>query len=103
MSHIKEQQVYFGEIPLMTENGTFIVNGNERVVVSPASPLTRHLLRLTIKGKTHGRSKSSSSARIIPNRGSWIDFEFDNKDILYVRIDRRRKLPATVFYVALGY
>ncbi|TNE88639.1 MAG: DNA-directed RNA polymerase subunit beta [Deltaproteobacteria bacterium] len=101
VSNIKEQPVYFGEIPLMTENGTFIINGTERVVVSqlhrsPGIFFDSH------RSKTGG-AKEIFTARIIPNRGSWIDFEFDSKDILYVRIDRRRKLPATVLLRALGY
>ncbi len=102
VSNIKEQEVYFGEIPLMTEHGTFIVNGTERVVVSQLhrSP---GIFFDSSKGKASGSSKNIFSARIIPNRGSWIDFEFDSKDILYVRIDRRRKLPATVLLRALGY
>ncbi len=101
VSNIKEQPVYFGEIPLMTENGTFIVNGTERVIVSQLhrSP---GIFFDSQMSKTGGR-KEIFSARIIPNRGSWIDFEFDSKDILYVRIDRRRKLPATVLLRALGY
>ena len=101
VSNIKEQPVYFGEIPLMTENGTFIVNGTERVVVSQLhrSP---GIFFDSSRSKTGGQ-KEIFSARIIPNRGSWIDFEFDSKDILYVRIDRRRKLPATVLLRALGY
>jgi DNA-directed RNA polymerase subunit beta len=101
VSNIKEQPVYFGEIPLMTENGTFIVNGTERVVVSQLhrSP---GIFFDSKRSKTSG-AKLIFSARIIPNRGSWIDFEFDTKDILYVRIDRRRKLPATVLLRALGY
>ncbi len=101
VSNIKEQPVYFGEIPLMTENGTFIVNGTERVVVSQLhrSP---GIFFDSNRSKTGGQ-KEIFSARIIPNRGSWIDFEFDSKDILYVRIDRRRKLPATVLLRALGY
>jgi DNA-directed RNA polymerase subunit beta len=99
--NIKEQPVYFGEIPLMTENGTFIVNGTERVVVSQLhrSP---GIFFDSSRSKT-GVKKELFSARIIPNRGSWIDFEFDTKDIMYVRIDRRRKLPATVLLRALGY
>ncbi len=102
VSNIKEQEVYFGEIPLMTENGTFIVNGTERVVVSQLhrSP---GIFFDAGKSKTGTSGKTIFSARIIPNRGSWIDFEFDTKDILYVRIDRRRKLPATVLLRALGY
>ncbi len=101
VSNIKEHPVYFGEIPLMTENGTFIVNGTERVIVSQLhrSP---GIFFDSQRSKTGG-SKEIFSARIIPNRGSWIDFEFDSKDILYVRIDRRRKLPATVLLRALGY
>ena len=101
VSNIKEQPVYFGEIPLMTENGTFIVNGTERVVVSQLhrSP---GIFFDSNQSKTGGH-KLIYSARIIPNRGSWIDFEFDTKDILFVRIDRRRKLPATVLLRALGY
>jgi DNA-directed RNA polymerase subunit beta len=101
IANIKEQPVYFGEIPLMTENGTFIINGTERVVVSQLhrSP---GIFFDSNRSKTGG-SKMIFSARIIPNRGSWIDFEFDTKDILYVRIDRRRKLPATVLLRALGY
>ena len=99
---MKESDVYFGEIPLMTENGTFIVNGTERVVVSQLhrSP---GIFFDENPAKTGGVGKTIYSARIIPNRGSWIDFEFDTKDILYVRIDRRRKLPATVLLRALGY
>ncbi|NCG17824.1 MAG: DNA-directed RNA polymerase subunit beta, partial [Rhodobacterales bacterium] len=101
VSNIKEQPVYFGEIPLMTEHGTFIVNGTERVVVSQLHRSPGIFFDSNIS-KTGGQ-KQIFSARIIPNRGSWIDFEFDSKDILYVRIDRRRKLPATVLLRALGY
>ena len=98
---IKEQEVYFGEIPLMTENGTFIINGTERVIVSQLhrSP---GVFYDHDKGKTHSSGKVLYSARVIPYRGSWLDFEFDHKDILYVRIDRRRKMPATVLLKALG-
>src|SRR6266700_2344356 len=98
---VKEQEVYFGEIPLMTENGTFIINGTERVVVSQLhrSP---GVFYDHDKGKTHSSGKLLYSARVIPYRGSWIDFEFDPKDILYVRIDRRRKFHATVLLRALG-
>jgi DNA-directed RNA polymerase subunit beta len=102
VSNIKEQEVYFGEIPLMTQNGTFIINGTERVVVSQLHRSPGIFFDVS-KSKTGGSGKSIFSARIIPNRGSWIDFEFDTKDILYVRIDRRRKLPATVMLRALGY
>jgi DNA-directed RNA polymerase subunit beta len=99
---IKEQEIYFGTIPLMTENGTFIVNGTERVVVSQLhrSP---GIFFDHDKGKTHSSGKLLYSARIIPLRGSWIDLEFDPKDILYVRIDRRRKFPATILLKALGH
>ena len=99
---IKEQEVYFGEIPLMTDTGTFIINGTERVVVcqlhrSPGVFFDHD------KGKTHSSGKLLYSARVIPYRGSWLDFEFDPKDIIYVRIDRRRKMHATVLLRALGY
>jgi DNA-directed RNA polymerase subunit beta len=102
VSNIKEQEVFFGEIPLMTTNGTFIVNGTERVVVSQLhrSP---GIFFSAGKSKSATSNKTIFTARIIPSRGSWIDFEFDTKDILYVRIDRRRKLPATVLLRALGY
>ncbi len=99
---VKEQEVYFGEIPLMTETGTFIVNGTERVVVSQLHRSPGIFFEHD-KGKTHASGKLLYSARIIPYRGSWLDFEFDPKDILHVRIDRRRKLPATVLLKALGY
>jgi DNA-directed RNA polymerase subunit beta len=99
---IKEQEVYFGEIPLMTENGTFIINGTERVIVSQLhrSP---GVFFSHDKGKTHSSGKILHNARVIPYRGSWLDFDFDHKDLLWVRIDRRRKLPATVLLKALGY
>jgi DNA-directed RNA polymerase subunit beta len=99
---VKEQEVYFGEIPLMTENGTFIINGTERVVVSQLHRSPGAFFEHD-KGKTHSSGKLLYSARIIPYRGSWIDFEFDHKDLLYVRIDRRRKMYATVLLRALGY
>jgi DNA-directed RNA polymerase subunit beta len=98
---VKEQEVYFGEIPLMTENGTFIINGTERVVVSQLHRSPGAFFDHD-KGKSHSSGKLLYNARIIPYRGSWIDFEFDHKDLLYVRIDRRRKLPATVLIRALG-
>ncbi|WNG38107.1 DNA-directed RNA polymerase subunit beta [Archangium minus] len=98
---VKEQEVYFGEIPLMTQNGTFIINGTERVVVSQLHRSPGAFFDHD-KGKSHSSGKLLYNARIIPYRGSWIDFEFDHKDILYVRIDRRRKLPATVLIRALG-
>ncbi len=99
---VREQEVYVGELPLMTERGTFIVNGTERVVVSqlhrsPGASFTHD------KGRTHASGKVLYSARIIPYRGSWLDFEFDARDILYVRIDRRRKMPATILLKAFGY
>ena len=99
---IKEQEVYLGEIPLMTDNGTFIINGTERVIVSQLHRSPGVFFEHD-KGKTHSSGKLLFSARVIPYRGSWLDFEFDPKDILYVRIDRRRKLPATVLLRALGY
>jgi DNA-directed RNA polymerase subunit beta len=99
---IKEQEVYFGEIPLMTESGTFVINGTERVIVSQLhrSP---GLFFSHVKGKAHSPGKLLYSARLIPYRGSWIDFEFDHNELLYVRIDRRRKLLATILLKALGY
>ncbi|MCD6561734.1 MAG: DNA-directed RNA polymerase subunit beta [Deltaproteobacteria bacterium] len=99
---IKEQEIYFGTIPMMTERGTFIVNGTERVVVSQLHRSPGVFFDHD-KGKTHASGKPIYSARIIPLRGSWLDFEFDPKDILFVRIDRRRKFPATVFLKALGF
>ncbi len=99
---IKEQEVYFGEIPLMTETGTFIINGTERVVVSQLHRSPGVFFDHD-KGKTHSSGKLLYSARIIPYSGSWLDFEFDHKDIMFVRIDRRRKMHATVLLRALGY
>ncbi|PZR13947.1 MAG: DNA-directed RNA polymerase subunit beta [Archangium gephyra] len=98
---VKEQEVYFGEIPLMTENGTFIINGTERVVVSQLHRSPGAFFDHD-KGKSHSSGKLLYNARVIPSRGSWLDFEFDHKDLLYVRIDRRRKLPVTVLIRALG-
>ena len=98
---IKEQDVYMGDIPLMTENGTFIINGTERVIVSQMHRSPGVFFDHD-KGKTHSSGKYLYSARIIPYRGSWLDFEFDPKDILHVRIDRRRKLPVTNMLRALG-
>jgi len=99
---IKEQEIYFGTLPLMTDNGTFIINGTERVIVSQLhrSP---GIFFDHDRGKTHSSGKILYSARIIPLRGSWLDLEFDPKDILYIRIDRRRKFPVTVLLKALGY
>ncbi|WLF84230.1 DNA-directed RNA polymerase subunit beta [Moraxella sp. ZY210820] len=99
---VREQEVYMGEIPLMTENGTFVINGTERVIVSQLHRSPGVFFDHD-KGKTHSSSKVLYSARIIPYRGSWLDFEFDAKDLVYVRIDRRRKLLATVILRALGY
>src|SRR3979409_856157 len=99
---VKEQEVYFGEIPLMTDTGTFIINGTERVVVSQLHRSPGVFFDHD-KGKTHSSGKLLYSARVIPYRGSWLDFEFDPKDIIYVRIDRRRKMHATVLLRALGY
>jgi DNA-directed RNA polymerase subunit beta len=98
---IKEQDVYMGDIPLMTNKGTFIVNGTERVIVSQMHRSPGVFFDHD-KGKTHSSGKLLFAARIIPYRGSWLDFEFDAKDVVYVRIDRRRKLPATTFLYALG-
>ncbi|MEQ8955111.1 MAG: DNA-directed RNA polymerase subunit beta, partial [Gammaproteobacteria bacterium] len=99
---IKEQEVYMGEIPLMTDSGTFIINGTERVVVSQLHRSPGVFFDHD-RGKTHSSGKLLYSARVIPYRGSWLDFEFDPKDMVYVRIDRRRKLPATVLLRALGF
>ena len=99
---IKEQEIYFGTIPIMTDRGTFIVNGTERVIVSQLHRSPGVFFDHD-KGKTHASGKLLYSARIIPLRGSWLDFEFDPKDLLYVRIDRRRKFPVTTFLKALGY
>jgi len=99
---IKEQEVYMGEIPLMTDSGTFVINGTERVVVSQLHRSPGVFFDHD-RGKTHSSGKLLYSARVIPYRGSWLDFEFDPKDMAYVRIDRRRKLPATVLLRALEY
>ncbi len=101
IKNVKEQEVYFGEIPLMTDKGTFMVNGTERVIVSQLHRSPGVFFEHD-KGRTHSTGKLLYSARIIPYRGSWIDFEFDPKDVLFVRIDRRRKFPATVLLRALG-
>ena len=99
---IREQEVYMGELPLMTNNGTFVINGTERVIVSQLHRSPGVFFDHD-KGKTHSSGKLLFSARVIPYRGSWLDFEFDHKDIAYVRIDRRRKLPATILLKALEY
>ena len=97
-----EQEVYLGELPLMTENGTFIVNGTERVIVSQLHRSPGVIFDHD-KGKTHSSGKLLFQARVIPYRGSWLDFEFDAKDCVFARIDRRRKLPVTILLRALGY
>ncbi|BFM10318.1 DNA-directed RNA polymerase subunit beta [Simiduia litorea] len=99
---IKEQEVYMGEIPLMTDNGTFVINGTERVIVSQLHRSPGVFFDHD-KGKTHSSGKLLFTARVIPYRGSWLDFEFDPKDLVFVRIDRRRKLPATILLRALGF
>ncbi len=99
---IKEQEVYMGEMPLMTDNGTFVINGTERVIVSQLHRSPGVFFDHD-KGKTHSSGKLLYSARVIPYRGSWLDFEFDPKDAVFVRIDRRRKLPASILMRALGY
>ena len=99
---VKEQEVYMGEIPLMTENGTFVINGTERVVVSQLHRSPGVFFDHD-RGKTHSSGKLLYSGRVIPYRGSWLDFEFDPKDCVFVRIDRRRKLPATILLRALGF
>src|SRR6184192_2440747 len=101
IKNVKEQEVYFGEIPLMTINGTFMINGTERVIVSQLHRSPGVFFEHD-KGKTHASGKLLYSARVIPYRGSWVDLEFDPRDILYVRIDRRRKFHATVLLRALG-
>jgi DNA-directed RNA polymerase subunit beta len=98
---IKEQDVYMGDIPLMTDKGTFVVNGTERVIVSQMHRSPGVFFDHD-KGKTHSSGKLLFAARVIPYRGSWLDFEFDAKDVVFVRIDRRRKLPASTFLMALG-
>ncbi|MEE9358274.1 DNA-directed RNA polymerase subunit beta [Candidatus Vondammii sp. HM_W22] len=99
---IREQEVYMGELPLMTDNGTFVINGTERVIVSQLHRSPGVFFDHD-KGKTHSSGKLLFSARVIPYRGSWLDLEFDHKDSVFVRIDRRRKLPATILLRALGY
>ncbi len=102
IKYVKEQEVYMGELPLMTGNGTFIVNGTERVIVSQLHRSPGVFFDHD-RGKTHSSGKLLYSARIIPYRGSWLDFEFDPKDAVFTRIDRRRKLPVTILLRALGY
>ncbi len=102
IKEVKDQEIYMGELPLMTDNGTFIINGTERVIVSQLHRSPGVFFDHD-KGKTHSSGKLLFSARVIPYRGSWLDFEFDPKDQVFVRIDRRRKLPATILLRALGY
>jgi len=99
---IKEQEIYFGTIPMMTEKGTFIINGTERVVVSQLHRSSGVFFDHD-KGKSHSSGKIIYSSRIIPVRGSWIDMEIDPKDIVYIRIDRRRKFPVTILFKSFGY
>ncbi|NNF77628.1 MAG: DNA-directed RNA polymerase subunit beta, partial [Rhizobiales bacterium] len=99
---IKEQDVYMGDMPLMTENGTFVINGTERVIVSQMHRSPGVFFDHD-RGKSHSSGKLLFAARIIPYRGSWLDFEFDAKDIVHVRIDRRRKIPATTLLYGLGW
>src|SRR6201987_5872108 len=99
---VKEQEVYMGEIPLMTDNGSFVINGTERVIVSQLHRSPGVFFEHD-RGKTHSSGKLLFSARVIPYRGSWLDFEFDPKDYLYFRVDRRRKMPVTILLKALGY
>jgi len=101
VKEVKEQEVYMGEIPLMTGNGSFIVNGTERVIVSQLHRSPGVFFEHD-RGKTHSSGKLLFSARIIPYRGSWLDFEFDPKDVLYFRVDRRRKMPVTILLKAIG-
>jgi len=102
VKEVKEQEVYMGELPLMTNNGSFVINGTERVIVSQLHRSPGVFFEHD-RGKTHSSGKLLFSARIIPYRGSWLDFEFDPKDYLYFRIDRRRKMPVTILLKALGY
>src|SRR5471030_3033214 len=102
VKEVKEQEVYMGEIPLMTGNGSFVINGTERVIVSQLHRSPGVFFEHD-RGKTHSSGKLLFSARVIPYRGSWLDFEFDPKDYLYLRVDRRRKMPVTILLKALGY
>ena len=102
VKEIKEQEVYMGEIPLMTMTGSFVINGTERVIVSQLHRSPGVFFEHD-RGKTHSSGKLLFSARIIPYRGSWLDFEYDAKDYLYFRVDRRRKMPVTILLKALGY
>ena len=101
VKEIKEQEVYMGEIPLMTDTGSFVINGTERVIVSQLHRSPGVFFEHD-RGKTHSSGKLLFSARVIPYRGSWLDFEFDPKDVLFFRIDRRRKMPVTILLKAIG-
>ncbi len=101
IKEVKEQEVYMGEIPLMTDNGSFIINGTERVIVSQLHRSPGVFFEHD-RGKTHSSGKLLFSARVIPYRGSWLDFEFDPKDFLFFRVDRRRKMPVTTLLKAIG-
>ena len=101
VKEVKEQEVYMGEIPLMTDNGSFVINGTERVIVSQLHRSPGVFFEHD-RGKTHSSGKLLFSARVIPYRGSWLDFEFDPKDFLYFRVDRRRKMPVTTLLKAIG-
>ena len=101
IKEVRENEVFMGEIPLMTETGSFVINGTERVIVSQLHPSPGVFFDHD-KGKTHSSGKLLFSARIIPYRGSWLDFEFDPKDCLFFRVDRRRKMPATILLKAIG-
>src|SRR5690606_24553600 len=101
VKEMKEQEVYMGEIPLMTATGSFVINGTERVIVSQLHRSPGVFFEHD-RGKTHSSGKLLFSARVIPYRGSWLDFEFDPKDILFFRVDRRRKMPVTILLKAIG-
>src|SRR5512139_2727156 len=101
VKEVKEQEVYMGEIPLMTDNGSFVINGTERVIVSQLHRSPGVFFEHD-RGKTHSSGKLLFSARVIPYRGSWLDFEFDPKDFLFFRVDRRRKMPVTTLLKAIG-
>lgn len=101
VKEVKEQEVYMGEVPLMTDKGSFIINGTERVIVSQLHRSPGVFFEHD-KGKTHSSGKLLFSARIIPYRGSWLDFEFDPKDLLFFRVDRRRKMPVSILLKAIG-
>ena len=101
VKEVKEQEVYMGEIPLMTGTGSFVINGTERVIVSQLHRSPGVFFEHD-RGKTHSSGKLLFSARVIPYRGSWLDFEFDPKDVLFFRVDRRRKMPVTILCKAIG-